>query len=111
MAESPVAIWAVTSHEGHRIDRAGRLLISAIFLPTTEDPAPFKELHDSFNLGDPIDDVERWGAIFQLTLDQYRKIAEHHRQCASLGVEGTVLDDVGFGGASTGQRGKGVRSD
>lgn len=76
MPAGPVGVWSVTSHEGHRIDRAGRPSISAIFLPTTGDPAPMKELHDPFNLGDPIDDVERWSAIFQRTLDQYGSSAK-----------------------------------
>ena len=72
MPARPVAIWTVTSHEGHRIDRAGRPSISAIFLPTTGDSPPFKDLHDTFNLGDPIDDRERWSAIFRRTLQLYK---------------------------------------
>jgi hypothetical protein len=71
MPEAPVSVWAITSHEGHRIDRCGAPSISAIFLPTTEPRAPFKDLHDAFNHCDPVDDRERFLAIFQRTLSIY----------------------------------------
>jgi hypothetical protein len=71
MPATPVAIWSVTSHEGHRIDRCGAPSISAIFLPTTTAAAPFKDLHDAFNLCDPVDDVERFVWVFRRTLEFY----------------------------------------
>jgi hypothetical protein len=71
MPDSPVGIWAVTSSGGHRVDRCGKPSVSAIFLPTTTPVVPFKGLHDSFNLSDPIDDCDRFLTVFQTTLRFY----------------------------------------
>jgi hypothetical protein len=71
MPDKKVDVWAVTSVEGHRIDRCGKPSVSAIFLPTTTPVVPFKGLHDSFNLADPIEDRERFLTVFQRTLRFY----------------------------------------
>jgi hypothetical protein len=76
MPSAPVAVWAVTSHEGHRIDRCGAPSISAIFLPDLPPHAPFHDLHDAFNLSDPIDDRERFLAVFERTLAVYESPIE-----------------------------------
>lgn len=76
MPAARVAVWAVTSHEGHRIDRCGAPSISAIFLPTTGLLGELKHLHDAFNFSDPVDDRERFGAVFERTLRFYESGAK-----------------------------------
>ncbi len=60
-------VWGVTTLEGHRIDRAGRPSISAIFLPNP----PFGDLRDAFNDSNPNEDRARFGQAFLATLDRY----------------------------------------
>ncbi|MEM8950007.1 MAG: DUF4331 family protein [Pseudomonadota bacterium] len=46
------SVWGVTTLEGHRIDRAGRPSVSAIFLPSP----PYGDLRDALNESDPDQD-------------------------------------------------------
>lgn len=72
MDQDKFSVWGVTTLEGHRIDRAGRPSISAIFLPSP----PFGDLRDAYNECHPHEDRERFGDVFRTTLASYKADAE-----------------------------------
>lgn len=68
MEHEKFTTWGVTTLEGHRIDRAGRPSVSAIFLPSP----PYGGLRDAFNASNPDEDLDRFGDVFRATLRRYK---------------------------------------